>query len=128
MSRPSIRALRPRHYLILFAALIGLILIIVLPTVLTRHSNPVSQDNSPSTTPSNGPQLNITQGRISPGGLVNCTDIQCDMRVMTERRLSTIIGRETLFILFSNVEFTSAVYVICNSDGGILGHRFAILS
>lgn len=92
MSRPSIRALRPRHYLILFAALIGLILIIVLPTVLTRHSNPVSQDNSPSTTPSNGPQLNITQGRISPGGLVNCTDIQCDMRVMTERRLSTIIG------------------------------------
>ena len=47
---------------------------------------------------------------------------------LNDIRLSTIIGRETLFILFSHVEFTSAVYITCNSNGGILGHRFAILS
>lgn len=92
MSCPSLRALRPRHYLILFAALTGLILVIVLPTVLTHHKNSLSQETSPTSTPSTGPQLNITQGRISPGNLVNCTDVQCDLRVMTERRLSTIIG------------------------------------
>lgn len=94
MPRLSLNALRPRHYLILFGSLIGLILVVVLPTVLTHHRSTDVQEtsSSPATTSSNGSPLNVTQGRIAPGSLVNCTDIQCDLRVMTERRLSTIIG------------------------------------
>ncbi|KAK7694618.1 hypothetical protein QCA50_001805 [Cerrena zonata] len=111
MSRPSLRALKPRHYLIFLAALTGLLLVIILPTVLTRHKNSASQENSPTATSSSSPQLNLTQGRISPGSVVNCTDIQCDLRVMTERRLSTIIGST------KNASFISTWLSTLGSDG-----------
>ncbi|CAL1695908.1 unnamed protein product [Somion occarium] len=95
MPRLSLRALTPRHYIIIVSVLSGLLLVIILPTVLTRNNDDsVSSENSSpsaSATQTNGPS-NLTQNLIPPTSAVNCSDIQCEIGVLTQRRLSTIVG------------------------------------